>query len=144
VFDLTSQGTNLFNADAKLYYGMLIADDLDGRSSPRRSSRRRASPAQGEVSGNFTHAAANQLALELNYGALPVSLTPQTSQTVSASLGKSSLQAGLSPAPRALARVVVHDLLLPRPRHRRLSRPHHYRGVHLRVDLDSRRVLARS
>jgi len=46
VFDLTGQGSNLFNADAKLYYGMLIADDLDGRSSQRRSSKPLASPAQ--------------------------------------------------------------------------------------------------
>jgi preprotein translocase subunit SecD len=95
VFDLTGQGTNLFNADAKLYYGTLIADDLDGQIVSAPIIEAESFPGSGQVSGNFTHAEANQLALELNYGALPVSLTAETSQTVSASLGKSSLQAGL-------------------------------------------------
>jgi preprotein translocase subunit SecD len=95
VFDLTGQGSNLFNADAKLYYGMLIADDLDGQIVSAPIIEATSFPGSGEVSGNFTHASASQLALELNYGALPVTLTPETSQTVSASLGKSSLQAGL-------------------------------------------------
>jgi len=95
VFDLTGQGSNLFNADAKLYYGMLIADDLDGQIVSAPIIEATSFPGSGQVSGNFTHASASQLALELNYGALPVTLTPETSQTVSASLGKSSLQAGL-------------------------------------------------
>ncbi|HEY5272931.1 MAG TPA: protein translocase subunit SecD [Acidimicrobiales bacterium] len=95
VFELTGQGTNLFNAVAKLYYGTLVADDLDGQVISAPIIEAMSFPGSGQVSGNFTHASANQLALELNYGALPVSLTPQTAQTVSASLGKSSLQAGL-------------------------------------------------
>jgi preprotein translocase subunit SecD len=95
VFDLTGQGSNLFNADAKLYYGTPIADDLDGTIISAPIIEAQSFPGSGQVSGNFTHASASQLALELNYGALPVSLTAETSQTVSASLGKSSLQAGL-------------------------------------------------
>jgi preprotein translocase subunit SecD len=95
VFDLTGQGSNLFNADAKLYYGMLIADDLDGQIVSAPIIEATSFPGSGQVSGNFTHASASQLALELNYGALPVTLTAETSQTVSASLGKSSLFAGL-------------------------------------------------
>jgi preprotein translocase subunit SecD len=95
VFELTGTGSNLFNAYAKLYYGTPVADDLDGTIISAPIIEAMSFPGSGEVSGNFTHAEANQLALELNYGALPVSLTQQTSQTVSASLGKSSLQAGL-------------------------------------------------
>ena len=50
---------------------------------------------QVQISGSFTEDQAKALATELNYGALPVKLDQQTVQTVSPSLGKSSLQAGL-------------------------------------------------
>lgn len=110
VFELTGQGTNLFNADAKLYYGTLIADDLDGQIVSAPIIEAQSFPGSGSVSGNFTHAQANQLALELNYGALPVSLTAQTSQTVSASLGKSSLQAGLLAGMLGLLLVLLYTV----------------------------------
>jgi preprotein translocase subunit SecD len=72
VFDLTGTGTNLFNADATLYYGRLIADDLGGTviSAPIIEARR--FPGSGEVAGNFTKESADELAAELNSGALPV------------------------------------------------------------------------
>jgi preprotein translocase subunit SecD len=43
----------------------------------------------------FTQAQANRLALELRYGGLPVRFTPQSVQTVTATIGKDSLRAGL-------------------------------------------------
>ena len=39
---------------------------------------------------------ADDLALVLRYGALPVELVPQAVQTVSATLGKDSLRAGIA------------------------------------------------
>jgi preprotein translocase subunit SecD len=110
VFDLTGSGTNLFNADAKLYYGTPIADDLDGSIISAPIIEATSFPGSGEVSGNFTHAQANQLALELNYGALPVSLTPQTTQIVSASLGSSSLHAGLFAGLLGLLLVLLYTI----------------------------------
>ena len=95
IFNLTGTGTNLFNAAASLYYGMLVADDLDGTVVSAPIIEAKTFPGSGSVSGNFTQAQANSLALQLNYGALPVSLTRLTAQTVSPSLGKSSLRAGL-------------------------------------------------
>jgi preprotein translocase subunit SecD len=47
------------------------------------------------ISGNFTQQEADDLALVLKYGALPVQLEPQAVQTVSATLGKDSLRAGV-------------------------------------------------
>ncbi len=50
------------------------------------------------ISGGTTGFTANQasrLALELRYGGLPVRFTPQSVQTVSATIGKDSLRAGL-------------------------------------------------
>ena len=50
---------------------------------------------QISISGNFKEKDASALALVLRYGALPVQLEPQAVQTVSATLGKDSLKAGV-------------------------------------------------
>ncbi len=47
------------------------------------------------ISGSFDQSSANDVATALKYGALPVVLKPQTSQIVSATLGKDALHAGL-------------------------------------------------
>ena len=47
------------------------------------------------ISGSFDEGSAKDLALVLKYGSLPVQLEQQDAQTVSASLGKDSLRAGL-------------------------------------------------
>lgn len=47
------------------------------------------------ISGNFTEAEAKDLALVLRYGALPVELEPQQTQSISASLGRDALDAGV-------------------------------------------------
>jgi preprotein translocase subunit SecD len=48
-----------------------------------------------QIRGSFTEKEAKNLALVLKYGSLPVQLEQQTVQTVSATLGKDSLRAGL-------------------------------------------------
>ena len=50
---------------------------------------------QIQISGSFTEGEAKDLALVLKYGSLPVQLEKQTVRTVSATLGKDSLRAGL-------------------------------------------------
>ena len=50
---------------------------------------------QISISGNFKEKDARALALVLRYGALPVQLEPQAVQTLSATLGKDSLRAGV-------------------------------------------------
>jgi preprotein translocase subunit SecD len=47
------------------------------------------------ISGDFDESSAKNLALVLEYGALPVELEPLQTQTVSATLGEDSLKAGL-------------------------------------------------
>lgn len=49
----------------------------------------------GTISGGFTQQSAQSLAVELQSGSLPVSLTQQTVQTVSPTLGTQSLRQGL-------------------------------------------------
>jgi preprotein translocase subunit SecD len=50
---------------------------------------------QGQITGSFTEDEAKNLALVLNEGALPVQLAKQQVETVSPTLGKQSLHAGL-------------------------------------------------
>ncbi len=66
---------------------------------------------KGEISGNFTQATAKTLALELNYGSLPTKLNVLTQETVSPTLGKSSLKAGLLAGIGGLALVLLYTIL---------------------------------
>jgi preprotein translocase subunit SecD len=94
-FKLTGPGSTIFNDIATKNYHTLVAADLDGvvESAPVIDATN--FNGQGEISGNFTHQEASSLALVLQYGALPVRLVEQTATTVSPSLGKSALRAGL-------------------------------------------------
>jgi preprotein translocase subunit SecD len=60
------------------------------------------------ISGSFTESEAKDLALALRYGSLPVTLEPQTVQTVSPTLGEDSLKAGLAAGLLGLALVCLY------------------------------------
>jgi preprotein translocase subunit SecD len=103
----TSSGSKDFNKMAAVrnkYYSStattpnpasLEAIELDGvlESAPQIEQANFNGSAQ--ITGNFTQSQASNLALELKYGSLPVRFTPQSVQTVSATIGKASLRAGL-------------------------------------------------
>jgi preprotein translocase subunit SecD len=72
IFYMTGPGTGLFNADARLYYGTPLADDLDGTIVSAPIIEATSFPGAGQVSGNFSKESAVALAAELNSGALPV------------------------------------------------------------------------
>jgi preprotein translocase subunit SecD len=64
-----------------------------------------------QVTGNFTQAQATQLANVLTYGALPLNFKILTADTVSASLGRAQLEAGLIAAAIGLGLVVIYSFL---------------------------------
>lgn len=66
---------------------------------------------QIQISGSFSESEAKDLALVLRYGALPVTLEPQTVQTVSPTLGSDSLRAGLAAGLLGLALVCLYMIL---------------------------------
>ena len=66
---------------------------------------------QGQISGNLTQANADQLAQAMQFGSLPVTLKQLTTQTVSPTLGKSALLAGLSAGVAGLALVLLYVLV---------------------------------
>jgi preprotein translocase subunit SecD len=94
-FTLTSKGSPLFDAIANRYYQLPVAADLDGVVESAPTIQARSFGGSGQITGNFTQQQASDLALVLRYGSLPVQLNRITYTTVSPSLGKSALRAGL-------------------------------------------------
>lgn len=109
-FTLTSAGSTLFNDIASANYLQLVANDLDGQiiSAPVITSQ--TFNGGGTISGNFTQASASLLATNLNYGSLPVPLERLTEQTVTPTLGKSSLRAGLLAGVLGLLLVMIYTI----------------------------------
>ncbi|WP_280459181.1 protein translocase subunit SecD [Nocardia carnea] len=64
-----------------------------------------------QISGNFTASSAQDLANTLKYGSLPLSFETSEAETVSATLGFSSLQAGLIAGAVGLAVVLLYCLI---------------------------------
>ncbi len=111
-FSLTSDGTTKWNAMAeKVGVNGQIAMDLDGVVQSAPSLQTTNFPGSGQISGNFTEREAKDLALVLRYGSLPVQLDRQTVQTVSASLGRDSLRAGIIAGLVGLGLVALYMVL---------------------------------
>ncbi|HJT92491.1 MAG TPA: protein translocase subunit SecD [Mycobacterium sp.] len=64
-----------------------------------------------QITGQFTEATARELANVLKYGSLPLSFESSEAETVSATLGLSSLRAGLIAGAVGLALVLLYSLL---------------------------------
>ena len=110
---LTSAGSTQWDNLAKEQFHAIIAIDLDGQviSAPITQPTNGSFSSfngQVQISGGFTENQAKTLATEFTYGALPVKLDRLTVQTVSPSLGKSSLQAGLISGLAGLALVMLY------------------------------------
>jgi preprotein translocase subunit SecD len=109
-FNLTSAGTTAFNKMAAQEYEKLEAIVLDNKVISIETIASKSFPGSGQITGNFTEAQAKNLALVLNYGALPVQLVRLTDETVSPTLGKSSLKAGLYAGIGGLLLVLLYTI----------------------------------
>jgi preprotein translocase subunit SecD len=111
-FTLTSGGTKQWNdMAAKVGRGNRIAIDLDGVIKSAPTLQETNFPGEGQITGDFSEREAKDLALVLRYGALPVQLDRQTVQTVSATLGKDSLNAGIAAGLVGLGLVALYMIL---------------------------------
>src|SRR5205807_10080965 len=110
-FTTTSKGSGELDQVAEKNYQKQVAIDLDGvvQSAPQINAQQ--FNGRGQISGSFTQSQAKDLALVLKYGALPVQLQPQTVETVSATLGKDSLGAGIIAGAVGLALVAIYMVL---------------------------------
>jgi preprotein translocase subunit SecD len=104
-----SQGASIWGEYTTNNVGKLVAFALDGEvvSAPRINQ-----PifGQTQIEGQFSQEEAEQLAGILRYGSLPLSFESSEAQTVSATLGLASLQAGLIAGAIGLALVFVYSL----------------------------------
>lgn len=112
---LTGTGSTEWDKLASQQFHAYIAVDLDGAvySAPLTlPSQSTFTSFQGkiEISGSFTQSQAQNLALVLNSGALPVRLQKIDQTTVSPTLGKSSLKAGLGAGIGGLALVLIYAI----------------------------------
>ncbi|HEX3539588.1 MAG TPA: protein translocase subunit SecD [Acidimicrobiales bacterium] len=92
----TGSGGPQFDKLAQNNYQQFVAVDLDGVVESTPQIQAQTYNGTAIINGsNFTETQSKNLALELRYGSLPVQFTPQSIQTVSATIGKDSLRAGL-------------------------------------------------
>jgi preprotein translocase subunit SecD len=113
---LTGPGSVQWDRVSQTYFHSYMAVDLDGivQSAPLiQPTQATWSSFQGQVSisGNFTQAQANALAVVLQYGSLPVPLQILTDDQVSPTLGHAALVAGLGAGLAGLALVMLYVIL---------------------------------
>jgi preprotein translocase subunit SecD len=111
--NLTGAGASEWDTLSHQQFHAIIGIDLDGQviSAPITQPTQQAWSSfngQVQISGSFTEDQAKTLATDFTYGALPVKLDRLTVQTVSPSLGKSSLKAGLIAGLAGLALVMLY------------------------------------
>jgi preprotein translocase subunit SecD len=96
------------------YVNKQVAIELDGivQSAPTINSG--ITGRDVTISGQFTSKQAHQLALVLRYGSLPLQLVAQTAQSVSPTLGKDQLRAGIVSGLIGLALVALYMILIYR------------------------------
>ena len=107
-FTFNGSGSKQFDQLAQRNYKKQVAIDLDGQVESAPTINAQQFNGKGQITGNFTQSEAKNLALVLRYGALPIVLEPQTVQTVSATLGKDSLSAGLAAGAVGLGLVALY------------------------------------
>jgi preprotein translocase subunit SecD len=92
------------------HVGDAVAFTLDGRvvSAPTIQS---AINGQTTITGNFNQASATELANQLKYGALPLTFSQATAQSISTELGAEQLRAGLIAGAIGIALVFVYALV---------------------------------
>ncbi|HSH22597.1 MAG TPA: protein translocase subunit SecD, partial [Acidimicrobiales bacterium] len=110
-FTLTKDGSKQFDELAARNVGRQVAIVLDGVVKSAPTIQEASFGGNGVISGAFTEREAKDLALVLRYGSLPVELQPETVQTVSPSLGKDSLRAGVAAGLVGLGLVLLYMIL---------------------------------
>ena len=115
-YNLTKTGSPLWDAVASRNFHQLLAIELDGviQSAPIIQPTQNAFTSfagSGQISGSFNEGSAKNLAIAMEFGALPVRLNQLTAVTISPTLGHSSLVAGLGAGLVGLALVLLYTIL---------------------------------
>jgi SecD/SecF fusion protein len=93
-FDLTRAGRRLFSRTTGDNVGRLMAIVLDGKVYSAPEIREKIRGGSANITGSFTPEEANDLAIVLRAGALPVPIRMEEQRSVGPSLGKDSIRLG--------------------------------------------------
>jgi preprotein translocase subunit SecD len=112
---LTGSGGKAWDQLAQKQFHEVIVIELDGvvQSAPLTLPGQAAFTSFNnnvEISGSFTQTSAHNLAVALNYGTLPIRLVQLTTETVTPTLGRSSLDAGLGAGLAGLILVLLYTI----------------------------------
>ena len=115
-YTLTKTGSPEWDTVAQKNFHQALAIELDGviQSAPLIQPTQPAFTSfagNGEISGSFTEQSAKNLAIAMEFGALPVRLNPLNTVIVSPTLGHSALVAGLGAGLVGLALVLLYTIL---------------------------------
>lgn len=110
-FTTTSKGSKDLSTLSTKYLNKNVAIELDGEVKSAPQFQQPITNGKGEITGNFKQSEAKELALVLRYGSLPVDLKQATAQSVSATLGKDSLRAGILAGIIGLILVLIYMVL---------------------------------
>lgn len=110
-FTLKENGTAIFRDFTASHIGSVLAIVLDKRVISTPAIQDTIPDGQGVISGNFTIETANDLAVQLRYGSLPVPLVVATSQTIGPTLGQDSLQKSLVAGIIGITVVILYMVL---------------------------------
>jgi preprotein translocase subunit SecD len=115
-YTLTKKGSPEWDTVANKNFHQALAIELDGviQSAPFIQPGQAAFSSfqgSGQISGSFTEQGAKNLAIAMEFGALPVRLNPLNTVTVSPTLGHSALVAGLGAGLVGLALVLLYTIL---------------------------------
>ena len=94
-FEMKSDAAKIFSDYTTTHVGQVLAIVLDKKVISAPTINSAITDGKGVIQGNFTAQSANDLALQLRYGSLPIPLKVVTSQTVGPTLGQDSLRKSL-------------------------------------------------
>ncbi len=110
-FVLNSEGSRAFADHTGANVGGYLAIVLDGVAISSPQIQGQITGGRGQITGNFTVEEANDLALQLRYGALPVPLKVVNSRTVGPTLGQDSVRQSLLAGAIGFATVALFMML---------------------------------
>ena len=106
-FELNDEGTKLFADMTSANIGKTIGIYLDGKEIMSPTVNTAITGGRGIIEGNFTYEQAHTLAIQIQSGALPLTLVQQKMDTISATLGVDALQTSLLAAGIGLLLVML-------------------------------------